>query len=115
MFPCGLTNSPTSCPWEGSAVGLEPTAHGKGGKGLSAPLAVGVEPTVSSSNAGAISGSRCQWSGKFSALDTCECLAKSSRPLARSGCALLPSPCDYIIAYLCWNVNTFLKKNKKTF
>ena len=24
---CGLTNSPTSCPWEGSAVGLEPTTH----------------------------------------------------------------------------------------
>lgn len=29
---CGLTNSPTSCPWEGSAVGLEPTTHRMGEK-----------------------------------------------------------------------------------
>jgi hypothetical protein len=27
LLLCGLTDLPTSCPWEGSAVGLEPTAH----------------------------------------------------------------------------------------
>ena len=98
---CGLTDSPTSCPWEGSAVGLEPTAHRMGNLSRQ-----GRESNPSP----------CQFQ---------QLLPRSHRAYEREvnkfGVGQFPWPlglspcCDYIVSHLCRNVNTFLRKNKKNF
>ena len=99
VFPCGLTDSPTSCPWEGSAVGLEPTAHGRG-KFFRVSLAGdGVEPSAP----------------PRSAVNTSDVPARSARG-GSTGCIGLSVAfglslcCDYSITQPSAYVNPFFEK-----